>query len=144
MMGYNRHMTECDIWEGNLKDGYGRLYVNCIAVRAHRLVWLQEYGHTDLMILHSCDTPACINLDHLRAGTPADNMRDMSQRGRSHNQGKTHCPQGHEYSEENTYVQYGHRFCKTCQRAHSRKSMAKQRESARVSQTATIGGKLCI
>jgi hypothetical protein len=32
---------------------------------------------------------------------------------------RTHCPQGHPYSEENTYVNRGHRFCRTCHRKHS-------------------------
>ena len=33
------------------------------------------------------------------------------------NQLKTHCPQGHEYSAENTYSSGGRRQCKTCKRA---------------------------
>lgn len=32
-------------------------------------------------ILHSCDVPACINPDHLRAGTCSENMKDIGQRG---------------------------------------------------------------
>ena len=50
----------------------------------HRFVWEQENGPIPegLQILHSCDNPACFNLKHLRLGTPADNMRDRSERGR--------------------------------------------------------------
>ncbi len=33
-------------------------------------------------ILHSCDNPACINMKHLRLGTPQDNVDDMTDRGR--------------------------------------------------------------
>lgn len=32
------------------------------------------------------------------------------------NAAKTHCPQGHPYSVENTYFNRGKRFCKTCNR----------------------------
>ncbi len=33
-----------------------------------------------LGVLHHCDTPACVNPDHLYAGTPADNTRDLMSR----------------------------------------------------------------
>lgn len=32
-------------------------------------------------ILHSCDVPACINPEHLRAGTGSENSKDISERG---------------------------------------------------------------
>lgn len=36
------------------------------------------------------------------------------------NAAKTHCPQGHPYSTENTYVSpQGKRFCRTCHRRHA-------------------------
>lgn len=38
----------------------------------------------------------------------------------SHNRSKTHCPQGHEYSETNTYTYSGKRHCRECQRIRSR------------------------
>lgn len=43
--------------------------------------------------LHSCDNPACLNPNHLRWGTNAENMEDMASRGRGRNR-----PQ---YGEEN-------------------------------------------
>lgn len=36
-----------------------------------------------LCILHECDNPKCINVNHLRVGTHKDNMRDMAKRKRS-------------------------------------------------------------
>jgi hypothetical protein len=35
------------------------------------------------LVRHTCDTPLCVNADHLLDGTKADNARDMAERGRS-------------------------------------------------------------
>jgi hypothetical protein len=32
---------------------------------------------------------------------------------------RTHCPQGHPYSRENTYRNQGKRYCRTCHRRHA-------------------------
>jgi hypothetical protein len=43
------------------------------------------------------------------------------------NAAKTHCPQGHPYSAENTYVSpQGKRFCRACHRRHA---LAHQRKA---------------
>jgi len=36
-----------------------------------------------MLVLHSCDNPKCINPEHLRIGTHADNGQDMRDRDRS-------------------------------------------------------------
>lgn len=33
---------------------------------------------------------------------------------------RTHCPQGHPYDEENTYMHHGQRHCRACRKAHWR------------------------
>lgn len=48
-------------------------------------------------------------------GTPKENAEDRDQRhGRNYRSNLTHCPQGHEYNEQNTYWYNGHRYCIPC------------------------------
>ena len=79
-------VTPCIEWQGKRdKDGYGRVEVNGREIAAHRVAWAKENGliPAGLLVLHSCDNPPCINIDHLRLGTHKDNMADMVARGRS-------------------------------------------------------------
>jgi hypothetical protein len=55
---------------------------------------------------------------NLAYGTASRNILDQVEHGRHNMASKTHCPQGHPYNEENTYVfGDGARRCVTCRRA---------------------------
>jgi hypothetical protein len=108
-------MSDCDIWEGpQNQHGYGRHTVyfdnKQQHMLAHRIVWMQDNGHTDLFILHSCDTPLCINIDHLRAGTGSDNMRDMVDRGRARKANSAYLVGNNngKLSPSERWAKYGH------------------------------------
>ena len=114
----------CWIWQGyKIKNGYGRTTRNYKQILAHRLSYQLNIGDIPegLCVCHTCDVRACINPDHLFLGTIKDNNQDKINKGRAknptaeQNAAKTHCPQGHEYNEINTRIDYkGHRKCKTC------------------------------
>lgn len=77
----------CWIWQRSLSpDGYGRIWYNG-ANKAHRVMYILTHPKFDhsLWVRHDCDVPACINPDHLRAGTPKQNVGDCISRGRLSN-----------------------------------------------------------
>lgn len=68
--------------------GYGRTQKSGKNYLLHRLAFCKAKNlHIDdikgQLVLHECDNPRCINPQHLRLGTNADNMRDMSIKGRA-------------------------------------------------------------
>lgn len=75
----------CWLWMGDrVKGGYGRLYFGERKILAHRISFEVHRGPipTGLFVLHSCDTPACWNPDHLRVGSHAENMAERNRKGR--------------------------------------------------------------
>lgn len=53
-------------------------------IGAHRFAWWIATGAMPLLcVLHKCDNPSCVRLDHLFLGTVADNNRDMFAKGRA-------------------------------------------------------------
>lgn len=77
---------QCWEWQGAQNGhGYGRIQQDGRLVAAHRVAFELVKGPVPdgLFVLHSCDNRRCCNPAHLRAGTNADNMRDMVERMRS-------------------------------------------------------------
>jgi hypothetical protein len=122
--------TGCWLWErGVTGDGYGSLKFAGYPRGAHRASWVAHRGPipAGLHILHRCDTPQCVNPDHLRPGTHRENMGDMSAKGRRR-QPPTGtyakmdaCRRGHPFDAQNTFIDSrGDRGCLTCRRARLR------------------------
>jgi hypothetical protein len=78
-------MQGCIEWTlGRSSTGYGVCRRNGRTVGAHRAAWEEVHGPIPegLWVLHRCDNPPCVNVDHLFLGTRLDNVRDMDAKGR--------------------------------------------------------------
>lgn len=78
----------CWLWRGchdHIRpDAYGYVRYCHEKYRAHRLAWMLANGPIPdgLFVCHRCDTPLCVNPDHLFLGTAQDNSDDKCQKGR--------------------------------------------------------------
>lgn len=120
----------CWLWLGSTdKLGYGKVSVQGHFL-AHRLAYAETHGDIPegLLVLHKCDVPSCVNPDHLYIGDDQDNMNDMAARGRGNNGWRdvTHCVNGHEFDEENTYWRGKWRNCRACGRENAARLRAER------------------
>jgi hypothetical protein len=74
----------CWIWTGyRSSNRYGSIQINYKPYMAHRIMWLIVYNSMpNLLVLHKCDNPICVNPEHLFLGTQSDNMKDMVSKDR--------------------------------------------------------------
>ncbi len=71
---------------------------------------------------HRDDNQHDNGLENLYWGTARQNARDAVNNGLCWKSNITHCPQGHEYTADNTYITpgNGHRLCRACIKARNK------------------------
>lgn len=118
---------ECWEWGSGTRDLYGEFRINGKLHGAHRVMWTIENGPIPdgLYVCHECDYPPCVNPSHLFLGDNSLNQKDSANKKRHHWAKKTHCPQGHPYSKENTAIRTTSkggqaRHCLECHRIKNR------------------------
>ena len=111
--------TGCWLWTGAVnRQGYGRVRIDKKHVGVHRLVYELTTGKAlgRLFGCHSCDTPLCVNPQHIFAGTQKDNMADASLKGRIVGPPtKDNCKCGEPFS-----LRRGAKVCRPCERRRQR------------------------
>ncbi len=120
----------CWLWAGSVSNaGYGLILVNGKMRRAHRVGYELYRGAipAPLVLDHLCRVTVCVNPNHLEAVTRKENiLRGVGWAGVNYR--KTHCPHGHEYTPENTYVSpAGSRSCLICGKYSKKKHYYKKR-----------------
>ena len=76
----------CKIWDMCCNDtGYPVVKLGKILKRVHREIYYlaNPYADRNLIVTHDCDNPKCVNIAHLRLGTPKSNRDECVGRGRS-------------------------------------------------------------
>jgi len=67
--------------------GYGQQYYEGKLRLSHRVAYVKHRGLPisaidGKVVMHTCDNPSCINPDHLKLGTIADNNKDKADKKR--------------------------------------------------------------
>jgi hypothetical protein len=129
---------DCWVWTGSLNHlGYARFFVTIaprqrVSLGAHVWAWQMVNGPVPegKELDHLCRNRACVRPDHLEAVTHHENVL-RGETLAAANVRKTHCPQGHPYSPENTYILHAgngtQRQCKICSHARATAFMKAKR-----------------
>jgi hypothetical protein len=132
--------TNSDCWEWPTRfidTNYARIHWDGEDQRGHRLFYEKFIGPIPegMFVCHRCDNPPCVNPSHMFLGTAKENLCDASRKGRLPGRRHwTHCPQGHEFTNANTYWFKERRQCKTCTLARQKAKYAKRKGVKKVGQ----------
>jgi hypothetical protein len=80
----NKMENGCWLWTAHcMKNGYGLFRTPARNELAHRVAHRLFNGALDQRdVMHACDTPACVNPEHLSLGTRKENMQDAKRKSR--------------------------------------------------------------
>ncbi len=128
---------ECWAWDGVMSGGTPMFFIarpgrRGLNASARRVIWDQLHPDDPLMkdqvITVSCEDRSCVNPGHFeRMSRKEFAVRSGSMAATNRN--RTHCKNGHEFTEENTYTRSDGRGrqCRMCARDHVQKHRARSK-----------------
>ncbi len=134
---FNKLGNGCWIWNGSFNNQeYSCFHIKrngtWVKILAHRYSYELIRGPVPpgMELDHLCRDTRCINPDHLEAVTHQKNTERGEAGTYKRTTSKTYCIHGHQYSEENTYInKHGFRSCKACRKlAYARYILKKRGE----------------
>lgn len=132
----------CWLWvAGRTGSGYGAVKVNKRQTLAHRTVYQLLVGPIPdgLEIDHLCRVRHCVNPAHLEPVPHRENTLRSPDAPAAQNARKTHCPQGHEYTPENTRIKRRKRHCIACEKVYDHSRIDRRRERRHAKERAERG-----
>ena len=119
-------ISGCWFWTGSLdSNGYPRVNINSINRRAHIISYEHFKGAVPLNMdcHHVCKNKHCVNPNHIKVISRYNHKQ--LHLGENIKAQQTHCINGHEFTEENTYYRcyrnWTQRACNTCRRETSKR-----------------------
>ena len=104
---------ECILWPTTRNwNGYGSIRYRGKIFLAHRIIWEKANGQkipAGALIMHTCDTPRCVNPRHLRVGSHKENVRDCNEKGRRNTPRGTKCGQAKLTDQQVTVLRESYR-----------------------------------
>lgn len=118
----------CWILSTATANGYSQFGHLGVKYRAHIFSYKNFVGpiHGTNEIHHKCEFKPCVNPDHLEQLTNQEHLMKHPNNILCQNALKTHCPQGHEYNDENTFRDKKGRQCKACRKVQEAKRHLKR------------------
>jgi hypothetical protein len=99
------------------RSGYGIIKYQNKSYKAHRFAYIQSGKplRDEQVVMHLCDNPSCIRVDHLRAATQRENLEDMRAKGRGRGQEVVqYCKNNHKLNRVNSYRFNNRTVCRLC------------------------------
>lgn len=124
----------CLLWGGAVTEkGRPVFQVNGKTHVAYVWFWeqmMERPVREEFHLHHWCGRPACVRLGCLQEIEAGEHLRlhgEIGFRG-AHNTNKIRCVHGHEFTDQNTYVDSdGKRHCRPCRAADARRFRARQK-----------------